>query len=617
MPVLVIPDVGLPRALAEEIAAQVGPPLFHHPSGAPWIVGDPGGRRVLSAGNGRLDVVLIGDGAPDVDAEALAGRVRGRGSVADLDGLAAELVEGDVLLLAREHGRLRAQGPLFLTRALFWSRAAGVHLVADDQLTLARLTGAGPDPAVLTSRLTEAELSHPFALRPIWEGVRGPGPGEWLDCRSAEAPVRRVWWRPPRPDRSLAELSDPLRQGLRAALSRRVATHRVISADLSGGLDSTTLAFTLAEIGRSPHTLFLRSGNAANNDHLWADRAATELGTDHRVAPYDSVIPLLLAQETGSVTRFPEGPGMGSVSVAATSLVEELVKDTGTTLHLTGHAGDALFGPVSTMLWSLTRSRVKGRIRRSRRHRVINRYPLGKTLRMLVRNESYREELTGFTRSDFRQGDEGVSGFSRWIPLPRTHPALTELAREQLRELAREAIDDRSEALSPDRTLHQIVQYLTVHGNAVRRMNLASTPGLGIHFDSPYLDRRTVEPALSLRIGDRTHQDPAKPLLAAARPARMSLDYFTRRDKGDYTADVFEHHRALRPVLREMFAGGSALEDLGLIAPEQVSRSIDQFSANGRGYTDLVHLAFGERWLRSARQETRSLDGSRQGGGNR
>ncbi|MDG5803786.1 asparagine synthase-related protein [Streptomyces ossamyceticus] len=612
-----MPDVELPRAVTQGITTEAGPPLFRHPSGAPWIAGDTGGRRVVSARNRNLEVVLIGNAMPSLSDDRLSALIRDKGSVAHLDGLAADLAEGDVLFFAREPGRMRSQAPLFLMKSLFWAGVDGTSLISDEQLTLKRITGAQPDLDVLTSRLTDAELSHPFGLASVWSGIRGSGPGEWLDSQSARPPVHRSWWTPPEPDASVPALADRLRQSMRAALVRRTGAHRTLSADLSGGLDSTTLNFFLADLGRTPHTLFLSSANIANNDHAWASRAAKEIGSEHRVAPYSSVVPFLLAPDTGSVESFPEGPSIASVAVASVTLVQSVMGDTGATLHLNGHGGDALFGPLSTMLWSLVHSQEKGRIRKAWRHRVINRYPIGETLRMVARSGSYRQDLARIAGSTFERPDSDISHHSRWILLPKVHPALTDVARQRLRHMAKQALDAGFDHFSTDRTVHQIVQYLTVHGNVVRRMNHARTPYPGTYFDSPYLDRAVVEAALSLRIGDRAYQDPAKPLLAAARPPGMSLDYFTRRDKGDYTAEVFEQHRTLKPTFRELFSGGSMLEDLELISPARIAHSIDDFSTDGRDYTDLVYLAFAELWLRSAREMNYSRTAHAKGGGDR
>ncbi len=598
MPVVVLPDEPLPPDLAATLTANAGEPLFRHPSGTPWIVGTADGRQVRHARNADLEVVLLGDDTDvdEVELSRLLGRAR---SVDQLDDVAARLAEGDVLFFARQHGRMRSQAPLFLTRSLCWTRAHGLDMISDEQLNLQRIAGLAPDPAVLAGRLTNAEISCRFGLKSIWRGLETIGVGEWLDSRAAHRPTPVPWWRPPRPDRSTAELAGRLRADLDAALRLRTAQHRTISADLSGGLDSTTLVYALAGLGHRPHTLFLASGNVANNDHLWAGRAADELGTTHHVVPYRAVFPLLLEAQTGSLATTPEGPSIASVSAASVPLIEGILAGTGSTRHLNGHAGDALFGPVSTMLWSLLHSRAPGRVRQVWRHRLANRYPIGATARMVLRAGSYRGDLRRVARSEFHRRDDDVAAHSRWIQLPQVHPALTGTARQHLRELAAESIGRHPRPYAADRTTHQIVQYLAVHGTDVRRMNQARTPGAGLAFDSPYLDRRIVETALALRIGDRVRQYPAKPLLAAARPDAMPMDFFTRRDKGDYTAETFEQHRAVTPLLRELFADGSALEDLGLISAERVLRSVNEYSTDGTALRDLDQLAFAERWLRS------------------
>ena len=84
MPVVVLPDIPLPQALVRSIVYAVGPVLFRHPTGSPWIVGATGGRRVVRATNGlglrlrRPAVVAcskISGKASLVDVSALGGNV--------------------------------------------------------------------------------------------------------------------------------------------------------------------------------------------------------------------------------------------------------------------------------------------------------------------------------------------------------------------------------------------------------------------------------------------------------------------------------------------------------------------------------------------------------------
>ncbi|KIH99641.1 hypothetical protein LP52_05075 [Streptomonospora alba] len=564
-----------------------------------------------SVRNRDIEVYLFGTSTDRTD-DVLARDCAGRRRIDELDRPLTELVEADVVAVAREprSGRLRLQAPVFQTRAFCWTERGSGTVFSDDQFTLAQLSGLDLDLDVLAGRLTDLGLSYPFAQHTVWSGISTAPPGTWTAWEPGHGTRNVTWWQPPSPDRSTADLADPLRAAMSQALSRRIQRRPNFSSDLSGGLDSTTLGFILAEdsVTRTAghHTLFLASVNRANRDHEWASRAADEIGSHHIEQPYQTFIDALGTDAAPSVDLLPEGPGVSTVAIAATPRIRSVLKPTGSRIHLNGHGGDALFGPVPSLAWSLLRSNTPGRLRKIRRHRVLNRYPLFAMSRMLLHRGSLRRDLADLPRHlDDARAAYDIADFSRWVNRPRIHPAMTAAARERLHSLVEATVRADPQPLSADLTTHEIMQYLTVHGAAVRGMNRAVGPSrrdsVPILFDSPYLDRHVVDLALSLDVADRAQQYPAKPLLAAARPPTMSLDYFTRRDKGDYTAEVFDQHRALNTRIGELFADGSLLEDMGLVDPRAVLESAQRFSITGREYTDLAYLAFAEEWVRSVR----------------
>ncbi|MFI7447319.1 asparagine synthase-related protein [Nonomuraea sp. NPDC049714] len=601
MALIILPDVPHRDAALAHLHEVVGPVLHRHPSGAPWILGDSGNRTFVVARNRAIDVAVVGRCVPS-DKE-LGGAIKNIGSVTDLDTLAADIVEFDAILLAREHGRLRAQAPAFLARSLFWTEFDGSSAISDEQLPLARLNGLEFDEAVLVSRLTNAELSYPFSVHSIWRGVQGLRPGEYLDVSGISAPRRRTWWTPPTPTRRLAELAPELTAGIQAAIAARTRQRTTVSTDLSGGLDSTTLSFHVSETGLKHHTFFMRSQNTANTDWQWAERAAREIGSPHITVPYQSVLSSLDDDDAVTFSRLPEGPSLSATASAATPSIADAIASTGSTIHLNGHAGDALFGPVSTMLWSLVHSSAPQRFRRAWRHRTLNRIPLGAMIRMLGHQRSYRQDLERLAQGNLARPKHDAEEYSRWIATPRVHPAVRPDARAQIADLARRELEGGAGEFASDRTVHQIVQYLAVHGAAVRRMNHTVDTTSDLYFDSPYLDRRIVEPALSLNISERTYQYPVKPLLAAARPGPMSIDYFLRRDKGEYSAETFDQHRRHLDRLRRLFREGSVLEQMGIVSADVVVRSLDAYSVDGLAYADIAYLGFAERWLRSVRDD--------------
>src|SRR6185437_407417 len=81
----------------------------------------------------------------------------------------------------------------------------------------------------------------------VWSGVQAVPNGHYLSVAAdgAGSSYRR-WHRPPEPHLPLGEGAAHVRDALGAAVSLRTDGGRPISADLSGGLDSTSIAFLAA-----------------------------------------------------------------------------------------------------------------------------------------------------------------------------------------------------------------------------------------------------------------------------------------------------------------------------------------------------------------------------------
>ncbi|WP_143861328.1 asparagine synthase-related protein [Nocardia amikacinitolerans] len=57
------------------------------------------------------------------------------------------------------------------------------------------------------------------------------------------------WWNCPPPEQPSAGCAARLRETLRASVAVRLGPDQAVSADMSGGLDSTSLCFLAAEQG--------------------------------------------------------------------------------------------------------------------------------------------------------------------------------------------------------------------------------------------------------------------------------------------------------------------------------------------------------------------------------
>lgn len=234
----VLPDAEASRTAARRLA---GPRVLRHPSGRPWLVGRWPDAELRVAGTERARIVLIGCCLIDQD-ELTRHAIRLR-DLADLDRLARRL-PGSFHLIAALDDSIRVQGSAAGLRLVFHTLIDGTVVAADRADLLATAIGAAPDESQLAVRLLWP-VPHPLVERPMWRGINAVPPGSALIATGGRARLSR-WWQPPRATRSIGEAASEAREALSTAVDARVR-RGVVSCDLSGGLDSTSICFLAAE----------------------------------------------------------------------------------------------------------------------------------------------------------------------------------------------------------------------------------------------------------------------------------------------------------------------------------------------------------------------------------
>ncbi|WP_431837644.1 asparagine synthase-related protein [Cellulomonas sp. Y8] len=596
MSLLVHPDrPPQPELLAAVRSAGLRAVEYHF-SGNPWVFAPPG--VVADVRTRTRDLRVLVRGSMHLETRHVVRRIAGVRSVAHLD-LLAESLAGPTLLIATDsEGTVRVQGSTTGTRAVFWAPQPGCAPVASDDVgVLARVLGAAVDLDELVVRLSDAEVNHPYSGGVIWKGVQSVEPGCWL--RLAEGSTSRVvgGWTPPDPTEHLDDLAPRLQASLREAITEAVTHTGGVSTDLSGGLDSTTIAYAVHELRSDLRTVFLRPRDPTNADGAWSDRAAADLASTHHVLDYGEIT--ATGEHDDLACRLPEGPAEAARYLALIPALETALGTAQPSVHLNGHGGDELFGALPAMPWSLVRSRNRHRLRDVLGFQRVNKQYLPATVRLLARGGTPQRDLRRIAASTFTAPYDPYLHGSLWIPPVRLPACLTTEALDRFRRRTLGYADRHGLVLHRDRTSHQIREAVLFHGALLRRMNLMRTHGSRLEFLAPLLDDRVVRTAMSLEIGDRFRAALIKPLLARGRPASMPVDYFRRRDKGDYSAESFADFRAARDRIRRTFAEGAVLEDLGLLDVNRFRRTLSRYSPDGASLDQAMRVDLAERWLRS------------------
>jgi asparagine synthase (glutamine-hydrolysing) len=555
------------------------------------------------------DVVCAGD--PGTSAVGLA--------LADWPGsYSAILLHGDSVTA---YADIAGQFPLY------YSRREGELLLGSDPALLAARHARRPDPVTLA-----AHIGGPSVL-PLWWGrsphvgisrleggmVLRAAPGTFM-VRTERLPL-------PVPGRSLAEGAALLRDALIDAIGLRCLGQRV-SADFSGGMDSSTAGFLAAGCSPDPVAAIAYHQPLAPAEDLTEASRFADLSSqvslrvvhgtqaDLPFAAFAEVAHSSKSGESGAVdTGFtlsgwrPAGtpalePELGSLAASRSELRLAAAAKSGSRLHLTGEGGDAILLAPPSYLGSLARAGSAWTLVRHCGGYSRLRYtgPVRLVHRAVRLARTTPREALGALAAELRRPTAVPPSWadlvSWWPPCGEAATWLTSGIRKQLADIA----DDPATArLIPDGVGPADLAALTDvrrSGDAQRHLRaLARSWDLPVH--APFLDTAVIRAGLSVPAVNRAGPWAYKPMLRAAMNGLVPDEVLDRRTKGDYSAEDYRGARIARYGLRELLRD-SRLAELGIIEPRAVRSALDRM-AEGIAVPlgPLNMLLATETWLRS------------------
>ncbi|WP_242902123.1 lasso peptide isopeptide bond-forming cyclase [Actinomadura terrae] len=587
---VVLPDHEAALAVASGLPT---PPerTLRHPSGRPWLAGRWSDAEMTEATAGDARIAIIGTCPIGPDRLAReAGRLR---DLSALDRLVRSL-PGSFHLVAALDGRTRVQGDAAGLRLVFHTRAGGVTVAADRADTLAALTGAALDERQVAARLLWP-APHPLLHTPLWRGIEGVEPGAHLLVEpDGRASVRR-WWTAPEAVRPLAAAADDIAAALTAAVEARTAGGGVVSCDLSGGLDSTSVCF-LAARGEAGIVASTWPGrDPADEDLTWARRAAAHLpGVEHAVWPAEDSS--LVYEGLLEIDDPLDEPSIGVMDRARMLDHVPRLLAKGSRLHLTGIGGDHVAWCSEAHYHGLLRRRPLFALRRLRGFRALFDWPLVPAARALADGRPYRRWLRDAAGDLRAPARPTVAGSLGWDMAPRLFdwvtPEAAEAARQVLREAARTA-----EPLAPDRGRHMDLHSIRACTRIIRQWEWTSARA-GLPMASPFLDDRVIEACLAVRAEDRVTPWRYKPLLVAAMRGIVPDECLARANKAEASMDAADGLRAHNRDLLEL-CDDSRLARLGLVDGERLRALVSRPDTPALREAVLYSTLGCEVWLRT------------------
>ncbi len=391
---------------------------------------------------------------------------------------------------------------------LYVAKPGGETVWGSSAMALAALLGAQPDTAWLAGHLVDPTAFTPG--RSAWAGVEQIPPGHRITVRYGTSLATVPFWRPSECD--WPEAVHRLRADLAGGVRVR-ALRGPVSSDLSGGLDSSTLAALAARLGPVLGVTFHPEGveSGGDLDHARAVARAfpsishelMAMGREH--LPFTDLDRLPLTDE----------PAPSAITIAQLTAQLDGLAGLGSTTHLTGDGGDSLFMLPPVHLADLAHQ--------------------GRLVRLASDAQSWARL---YRTSPWPAVSAALRNPGQLAGLPGPAPWLTTTARD----LARSATAPYPDVL----TLGHADRFLLTEARFVGRTaategQLASAHGIAMH--NPFTDPRVVDTVLSVDAARRWSAHRYKPLLSEVATGLLPPQVLDRGSKGLFAVD---HHHGLR-----------------------------------------------------------------------
>jgi len=575
------------------------------------VIGEWSGADLRSAAAPGARLFVFGHcllGAAELAAEFAAAARSGRfDRVADWPGAYAVIITGPGVVTA--YSDLAGQFPLY------FSQRDGELLIGPDPAGLATAHHRDPDPLTMAAHIACPGVLPLWWGRSAYHGVARLEGGMVLHAYRGRLEIEQT--RHPRPTAgmSLEEGADRLRAALTAGISAR-CSGRQVSADFSGGLDSTALAFLAAGATAAPvrsvayHQPLAPADDLADATRLASLTPAIDLTVVRGSAgtlPFASLLATADSADPAAVAdllRSPASePSPRSLTARRDAARLAVAAESGARLHLTGEGEDAILLASPAYLADLARP---GALKTLWRHcgeyaRLRHVGPAGlaaSAIRLAGTSPGAALHAVGAQMAGRAVPAAAWTDLVSWWPPAQAAGWLGRGLRRQLADVARDAGTVRAIPAGVGPADLAALADLRRSGDAQRQLRaLGQRYGVAVH--APFLDTAAIRAALSVPALARADPWSYKPILKSALTGLVPPDVFARRTKGDYSAEDYRGARQVVPGLRALLRN-SRLADLGVIEPGPVLAELDRMVTGiGVPLGPLNALLATELWLRA------------------
>ncbi len=531
----------------------------------------------------------------------------------ELPGVAGRLARGDTTALAAVDGSrvviavrsddVLVAGDLAGQCPVFYGSFNDQVVVGSHAGKLAEFVGQSLNREWLATRLLLPSVSDVWWTGTPWHGVLAVRPGWLLRVSSEGKATTRQWLNLGVPDAGLISGGHALRTALQRAVAAWVAAAELPTVDLSGGLDSSTVAVLAARAAPVPVRALTLIVDGVEDASAAAHAARVVSGLTHEqvkipdaVLPYSDLDQLLVVDE----------PADYLVAGAWLQWWRRYLAEDGSDVHLGGDGGDGVLLALPSYLADLASPRTGRALWRHASGWARLRHQAPHTLvraAVALRRTPYRDALTR-AADRLIQGGSGPTGWARlvsWFDIGGVGTWATSEARHLVASCLRRHADEHATPAVPGKFgIGDATAWLSLNAFARGlRSDVALAAACGVTLQSPYLDDGVVRACWSVPASVRTTPEQPKPLLRHAVDGLVPASVVDRRTKGDYTALSYRGLHRNADAIDDLLAS-SRLGALGLIDTQAVRAELDRGAAGVPIRLGAFDTLMGvELWLRS------------------
>lgn len=482
----------------------------------------------------------------------------------------------------------------YLDSRLSWFENNKNIIFSDSSVEIAKYLNLKLSTKRLASQFIFGLPYYPFQTISLWEELVNIKPLNYLEisekgCLEKRVPSYEV------DTKDFNKLIIKIKEEFLNSINHDLNMRNEVSSDVSGGVDSATIAFALNKLIPDFSILHAESSTTANSDNKWATFIAKNLGRELKKFDSIEITEKRFAIDEKYINDImPSSPLLWADSEGYLKSVIGYQKGRKHPTHFLGIGGDELFTPMPSNSWNIVRQENLGGLLYALKYSLIMRRPFFSCLLDLLDNRGYSETVIKNLEIVFNESSAPIKRELGWVDGLQVPDWLSEKSKQESQIFLNSLLFSNSEPIISDRTAFQMIQSLIFQKSVLRQIQLTTN---SIYWATPFLHKKLIEICLQIPAKYKVSSKLTKPILQKALKGIVPIEVFNRGFKGDYSDALYSGYRE---AVRKNFHNLEQFElvKMGIIDVEKLKLEMSLPTGNPNKIDYFEKLCSVERWIR-------------------